>query len=334
VRRRIREAGLGGAAIAICLASAPAAWAQGATFSITPLNREPFFVFHSTPGHVLRGRVRVVNVSATPGSVALYPVDATTGQTSGAVYQSTNAERRDVGAWIRLSRSQLTLGPHGGATVAFSVTIPPPTRQGEHLGGLVARPLQLRSTSVVGKGKHSFRVNVEQIAIVAVQVDLPGVDQRMDITSLSAGGRPGYQTLALGLANIGDALVKGRGTLTVSNASGKQVLNQAFPLDTFVPHTQIAYPVYVRQGRLAPGGYRGTVTIYYGDGHRLSKTFGFAISSQQVRQTFGSSPSGPTAGRRSSSSIPTWALGLGGAGLVGLSVGGSALYFRRRPALR
>jgi hypothetical protein len=329
----VRKKAAFGAAVttALALTASPAA-AQGPTFSITPVSAAPFFIFTGQPGHELRGTARVVNVSDTAGTVDLYAVDATTGQTSGAVYQSPRAPRRDVGAWTSLSQTRVALGPHRSATVSFSVAIPSFTRPGQHLGGLVAKPDLVHTTNVIRKAKQSFRVNIEQIAIVAVEVDLPGDTQQMDITGLSAAGRPGYQTLLIGLANTGEALVKGRGRLAVTDAGGKSVLNQTFALDTFVPRTQVQFPIYVGQRRLAAGRYGGTVTIHYGNGHRLQKTFGFSISAQQVRQTFGSNPSSVTGSRGSSSSIPAWALGLGALVLVGLGVGGSALVFRSRGA--
>jgi hypothetical protein len=322
------------AALAAGLATPAPAGAQGAAFSITPTTQRPYFVFKSAPGGVVQGQVRIVNVSAMAGQVALYAVDATTGQTSGAVYLSRSAPRRDVGAWIRVSTPRLTLGAHQSAIVPFSVQIPGSTRGGQHLGGVVAAPLQPVTTQVTRRGKNAFRVNVQEIAIVAVQVNLPGrAQQQISISSLSASGRPGYQTLLIGLANTGNTLLKGAGRLAVSTAGGKRVFDHTFRLDTFVPQTHIAFPVYVQRKRLPAGGYRATVTITYGPRRKLTRTIGFTISARQLRQTFGSTianRAGGSSGPRSS--VPTWALVLGGVALVGLGVGGSALYFRTRTA--
>lgn len=321
------------ALLAIGLASAPAADAQGAVFSIMPVSRQPYFVFRSSPGSTVQGKLRVVNDGATTGKVALSAVDATTGQTSGAVYLSAGAKRRDVGRWLSLSAATLTLGPRQSKIVTFSVRVPARVRGGQHLGGLVAAPVQARATRITHRAKATFRVNIKEIAIVAVEVNLPGARrQRMSITSLGASGRPGYQTLLIGLANIGNTLVKGAGRLTVSTAGGSPRLAQSFALDTFVPHTSIAFPLYVRGKRLPPGRYIGTVTIRYGHGHKLRRTFGFTISGHQLRQTYGTVAPYGVGGPGSGSSMPAWALGLGAVALVGLSVGGSSRYFRRRAA--
>jgi hypothetical protein len=324
-------------AVLVGLLVPPAATAAGgATFSITPMSRAPYFVFDSRPGAVIRGQVRVVNVSSVAGQAKLYAVDATTGQTSGAVYQSETSPRRDVGAWITLSASTVSLGPHQGAAVSFSVQVPASTRGGQHLGGLVVAPIKPTGTSTGTSGAHTFRVNIQEIAIVAVQVNLPGaLTPRLAITGVRASGRPGYQTVLIGLTNTGNSLVKGSGTLQISQA-GRTVLSQAFALDTMVPQTSIDYPVYVRGRRLAPGSFVAGVTLHYAGGRTSRATLPFTVSTQQVRQTFGSTvPPGAPAGvaaHGSSSSVPVWAIGLGAAALVALSVGGSALFFRRRSA--
>jgi Protein of unknown function C-terminal (DUF3324) len=319
------------------LATLPAvAGAKGATFSITPTNRAPYFVFNSSGGSVIRGTARVVNVSSVAGRASLYPVDATTGQTSGAVYESRGAPRNDVGAWIKLAASTLSLGPHKGADVSFSVTVPSGIRGGQHLGGLVVAPTQATATSTTKRGSHSFHVNIEEIAVVAVQVNLPGaLTPKVAITGVRASGRPGYQTLLVSLANAGNQLVKGSGKIQVSRG-GKQILSQSFPLDTMVPQTSIDYPVYVHGSRLPPGQYTASVTIPYTGSHVAHGVFTFGISSGQVRQTYGSTvPAGGVSSvSGGSSSFPVWGIALGAVVLVGASIGGSAWFFRRRSPQR
>jgi Protein of unknown function C-terminal (DUF3324) len=316
------------------LINATPASAAGATFSITPTSKAPYFIFNSSSGSTVRGQVRVVNVSSTTGRAKLYSVDATTGQTSGAVYKSAGAARHGVGAWLKLATSSLSLGPHQGAQVPFTVHVPSGMPGGQYLGGLVAAPIKPVTTKATKRGKSSFHVNIQEIAIVAVQVDLPGpLTHKLEITNVQASGRPGYQTLPVSLTNAGNTLIKGRGKLTVFKA-GRQVFAAPFSLDTMVPHTSIAYPVYVRGKRLPPGSYTGHVRVVYAGNHIAQGTFPFTISSNQVRKTYGTTvpPGAPISS--GSSSVPIWAIALGGVALIAVSIGGSAFYFRRRLAKR
>src|SRR6266705_1828981 len=119
-----------------------------ANFSLQPVLYDPanpltqsYFIFDSKPGIVVKSRVRVTNTGTATGSVSLYPVDATTGQTSGAVYLNQDDPRKDVGAWTTLGAQQLTLAAGQSQIVSFQVTIPSTVRPGQHLGGIVAENL-------------------------------------------------------------------------------------------------------------------------------------------------------------------------------------------------
>lgn len=282
-------------------------------------SRAPYFVLSSHGGAITGGSVTVINVGGRAGGVSLYATDATTGQTSGAVYQSAQQPRRDVGAWVRLAQRHLTLGAGQNRVVAFKVVVPRGVRGGQHLGGIVAVPDQPRAVLTKKRGKAAFRVQVRAEAIIAVQLNLPGRrTRRLAITGISAGGQPGYQTLMLGLASTGTALTKGAGELTVRDSSGHRRLQRSFRLDTFVPRTQISYPVQVRGRALGAGRYVATITISAA-GHPVTRVLPFTISARNLNQSFGSKP---TAAPNSSGPSPTL-LVIGGAIvlLVGVSLG-------------
>ncbi len=332
--RRAVTLAVGAILLALGLLAPAGASAQGVVFSITPAGRQPYFVFHASAGDTVTGRVEVVNPGATAGQVQLSAVDATTGQTSGAVYLSTQAPRRGVGGWLSLAQSRLSLAGHERRTVRFTLRVPAGSGPGQHLGGLVATPVGgPGSGQVTKRGRSTFRVNIREISIVAVQVDVPGpARQALAITGLTASGRPNYQTLLIGLANTGNTLFKGHGRVAVEHSGGHGVLEQSFALDTFVPRTQIAFPIYVRGPRLPPGAYSAAVTATYGDHHTVRRTIAFRISDHQVRQTYGSAAGpGPLTSRAGSQGgVPVWVLIGGAVLLVAVSVGGSSAYFRRR----
>src|SRR2546421_8936857 len=99
----------GAAAVSPALARGP----EDASFALKPLKYDPaltatksYFVLSNHPGDVIHDQIRVVNTGGKSGTAYLYPVDATTGQTSGAVYLSRQSLRHDVGYWSTPSRSR------------------------------------------------------------------------------------------------------------------------------------------------------------------------------------------------------------------------------------
>lgn len=264
--------------------------ATGPTFALKPASpaKLGYFVYQSTPGATIRGKVRVINVGSKAGQTTLYAVDATTGQTSGAVYRSRQEPRRGVGKWTDLGTGAIQLGPGQSRVVPFSVRVPMGASAGQHLGGIVAQRSTSSSGSAGQGAQGTFEVRIQALSVIALQVNLPGPQRvKMALSGIKAGSQPGHQSLLLGIGNPGNVLLKGGGSLKVVNRSGSLVKSQSFNLDTFVPETHVDFPVYVRGKALRPGRYRGTVTISY-RGRRLTRTFPFAISKADTKQVFGS----------------------------------------------
>ncbi|MBS1884241.1 MAG: DUF3324 domain-containing protein [Actinobacteria bacterium] len=334
---RLRRVGIACAvAGAFALLAPPgAALAAGPTFALAPASptETGYFVLDAKGGKTLHESVTVTNVGGKAGSTRLYAVDATTGQTSGAVYRSRTEPRRGVGRWISLGKTGLTLEPGESRVVPFAVRIPAGTSAGQYLGGIVTQ----RYTKTVkknpgggGEGEEGggFKIKIQALSVLAVQVDVPGTRRaRMNLTGIKPGGTPGHQALLLGIQNSGNVLTKGSGSLRVVNSGGRQVQRQEFALDTFVPDTRIDFPVYVQGKALPPGSYRGTVTISY-RGRQVRRTFPFSITSSQVKQVFGSTAqSAPPPPSGGGSSDTTLIVVLGG--VAALSLGAAGYFFLR-----
>jgi hypothetical protein len=257
----------------IAAAFAPPAEAAGPAFGIRALGHSKvgYFVYDAKPGTRAAGKVQITNTGDRVGTVKLFAADATTGQTSGAVYLTSGEKRHDVGAWVRLPATQLELGPGETRVVPFTVVVPSGAAVGQHVGGIVAETAQ-RATGPKSKGKANVQITVRNLAIVAVQVNVPGPTvSRFSILGVRAGGRKGYQQVLVRMRNDGNVMSKPSGTLTIEDAKGNQVLSSRFQLDTFLPRTTIDYPVNVTKKALDVGTYSTRVALSYGagGGHRV-----------------------------------------------------------------
>lgn len=327
---------LGVSLVETCSSSIALADSGQANFALQPVLFDPsnpltesYFIFDSKPGTVITSRVRVTNSGTATGSAILYPVDATTGQTSGAVYLNQNDPRKDVGAWVKLGVQQVTLNPGQSQVVSYQVTIPNTVRPGQHLGGIVAENLAQSSSP---QSTSAIQIKVKNLTIVAVQVNLPGTPiEQLVGTGVQAGGQNSYQQLLLGLSNTGTVMLKPEGTLQVIDAQGQVVKNMSLKLDTFLPQTAINYPVAITGKALDAGDYQATLTLTYGNGQVLHYTTKFAVTQQQLTQVFGTTSSktqAPT-GFGGTVGMQLWQIVLVvGAALALLWVAGSALYKR------
>ena len=217
-----------------------------ASFALKPVMYDPaltatksYFILALKPGALIKDQVRIVNTGGKIGTAFLYPVDATTGQTSGAVYLSRQSPRRDVASWVVLSRSRVTLAPGADAVVPFTVRVPKSARPGDHLGGIVAENSQIQKSS----NRGALQIKIRHLTIAAVEAQLPGAPvATVAATGVKAGGEHGYQYVYVHMKSTGNVLIKPAATLTVRNAKGRVVARRQMQLDTFVPGTEIDYP--------------------------------------------------------------------------------------------
>jgi hypothetical protein len=233
--------------------------------AVSPTDGAPlptsYFVFPSRAGASVAGAVLVTNSGDRPGTVFLYPVDGTTGRTSGVVYRQRRERRRDAGAWIRLGASSLALEPGESRIVSFQVLVPRRARPGDHVGGIVAE-----NATLGGVGEGTVRIRVRSLTILAVLLQLPGPrPARLRAGPVRAGRIGRAPAAVIRLRNEGRSLLRPRGSLTVRDARGRRVVRVPLRLDTLLPSTVIDYPVSLPAKRkLSPGRDRFTLVLRYG----------------------------------------------------------------------
>jgi hypothetical protein len=269
--------------------------AEGANFSLkivssqaAPQNQS-YYIFQGQSGATLENSIWVINSGTEAGTVRLYPVDMTTGQTGGSVFLMYDDPREVTGSWITLAANELTLAAGESREVPFSVTIPADARAGQHLGGIVAEGVALEEAANVNDDAEaaSFQVIVQSRNAMAVQVNLPGAAvEQIDVMGIAAGGQGGYQTLAIGMSNSGNMMLKPTGQLVVKNEAGIQVQNLQFSMDTFLPETAVDYPLFVENEALEAGEYLADLTLQYGENQESTHQLSFTITEAQVSQAF------------------------------------------------
>lgn len=294
------------------LAFAPAAHAatKSAVFGLRAVgsNARGYFVYSLPAGRAKTGTVIVSNAGTATGTVKLFTADATTGHTTGTVYETDKKPSR-VGSWVTLSARSLTLAPGTHKRVSFTLHVPRGQKPGQWVGGIVAETLRGAARSK-SKQKASVQIRVRDLTIVAVQANVPGPHVvAFAIGGVTTGGERGFQQVIVHFANAGNVLLKPKGTVTISDSHGARVESLPFAMDTFLPKTAIDYPILLRKA-LAAGDYSAAIRLN-ASRRTFSSKATFNVSNQNVKQVFTSaSPTQapPVASTAGSSSSPPWAL--------------------------
>ncbi|MHB8276924.1 MAG: WxL protein peptidoglycan domain-containing protein [Candidatus Humimicrobiaceae bacterium] len=99
-----------------------------------------WFIYTLWPGESIEDRVDISNSSDAPIEVKIYPVDADILKDGAFAPKAEEAERVDIGAWITLADSEITLLPHDETrTSSFTLIIPKNTEAGKYTGAIVAQ---------------------------------------------------------------------------------------------------------------------------------------------------------------------------------------------------
>jgi hypothetical protein len=320
------------AALALVPVSAAHA-APGAVFALQPAGsaqRSSYFVLQARPGATIARAVRITNVGNRPGTAVLYPVDATTGRTTGAVFRPRWATHRGVGAWTSLRAARVRLAPGASRVIPFTVRVPRKRLDGQHLGGIVAESTKLLRGTARRSRRGSFRIDTRHLTINAVQVELPGKRrEQLRLTGVQPGRAGGFQTLQVGMRNTGNTFVKGSGTIAVRDEQERIRARQTFLVDTFLPRSGVADPVALTGKALPAGSYIADVDLRYGHGRSERLSTPFEISDRQVRSVFGADAPQAPAGA-ATSELPILWIALGGAVLLLAGFASALLLMRRR----
>lgn len=299
-----------------------------------------YFIFPAGAGTTQHGVVIVSNTGKGAGTVELTVADASTGSTTGTIYL-TAAKPKGSATWVKLGKTEVTLAPQRAVRIPFTVAVPAGAAAGQYVAGIVAADKN-QPTAGKSSGKTSVQIKIRNLAIMAVQVNVPGPTiHRFTIGAVKAGGSRGFQQILFGIANKGNVLEHPSGSVSIFDAAGKRVETIPYRMDTFLPHTEIDYPVTLKKA-LPAGAYTASVNVSYGGKTTTAKP-AFQVSKENLQHVFtsssptqappstakagGSSAGGSSSGGRSK----TWLWIVLAAAVVVLLAVAFLLLRRRRP---
>jgi hypothetical protein len=156
------------------------------TWSVRPTPTDaqparPNFSYEVEGGDTITDSVRVRNFGTAPLSLAIYASDALTSRTGALDLLPASKKPRDVGAWIELDTSSISLEPGQSIDVPFTMAVPRNAASGDHTGGIVT------SVTTPGTDANDSPVLLDRRLGTRVQVRVGGpLRPRLRITELQA----------------------------------------------------------------------------------------------------------------------------------------------------
>jgi len=188
---------------------------------------ESIFIHILEPGDVQKEGVLTVNNSAERKTMLVYAVDSTPSTGGAFACAQASVTAKDVGAWITLEKSEVTLEPGTSELVPFTITVPKNAGIGEHNGCIV---MQEKKEKADGKSgvSLSFRTGLR------VAITIPGeLERKLEIVGFTVTKRDDGSFLL-------HPLVKNLGNVSI-DADAKVFTRYFFGLTHFTNGGQ--YPI-------------------------------------------------------------------------------------------
>ncbi|MYV99905.1 DUF916 domain-containing protein, partial [Streptomyces sp. SID3343] len=232
--------------------SAPAPAAAPTTWSVQPSTEHgpddrPFFRYALAPAARRIDYVAVTNAGDSPLTVDLYAQDAFTTAAGGFDLLAAGRPPVDVGSWIRLKQTRVTVPPRSRSDVPFELSVPDNASPGDHAGGVVA------SVATPGRDAAGNRVLVDRRVGTRVHLRVDGPLR----PALGAGGLSarvhtapdpfdGGLTVTYTVRNTGNVRLGARPELTVRGPWGLTEKHRRLdPLPELLPGASVTRTVRV-----------------------------------------------------------------------------------------
>lgn len=217
---------------------------------------ESIFVHTLTPGQVQDEGVRVVNNSDETKTLLVYAADSIRSTDGAFACEQLSDGRDDVGAWIELEQSEVTLPSLSNVIVPFSITIPPQASVGEHNGCILIQEKNTAPSQKKAGALISIRTGLR------VAVTIPGeIVRKLDTPTIGVEKRSNSLFVTASASNEGNVSIDSFVSVALKNIFGKTIAHDSgrFPVlreDIATWNFEFDHPFW-------GGWYRASLAVAY-----------------------------------------------------------------------
>lgn len=190
---------------ALFIVAVPANAVESGGIGGRPANPDPsnartksIFIYELKTGEAKTDAVFLMNNTSKDETISLYAVDGILTNTGAYSCKQAIESKDDVGSWVKLDETQVTLPANSTKQVSFTTTVPDGIDVGEHNGCLV-----FQSDTDEGDVQGNVRVRTRQA--IRLVVTIPGdLKKEVGIKSFSVSKLDQYQQFLLTAANKGN----------------------------------------------------------------------------------------------------------------------------------
>ena len=225
-------------------------------------NRKGWFIYEEVePGAVIEDAARVINLDSQPSTITIEAVDAIMTPDGGFALVGESKDNTDIGNWIELSKTEVTLAPNKEKIVPFKIKVPQNAEVGDHIGALAVYRSNQEADKTVKAGGAQVSISTRVGARVYLTVK-GNITRQLTLLKRAMYGRGQKLMFLFKMENLGNIRAEVVMTTKIYSIWGlydskeKVPLGQIFPKQTST--IEMAWP---GKGRPIFGPYLALITI-------------------------------------------------------------------------
>lgn len=177
------------------------------------------YTFAAEPGDEIEDAIVVTNYSDSPLTLSVYAADGFTTAEGLLDLVPTGTESTDLGTWVSVETTEITLDPGDQETITFTIEVPDDAIPGDHTGGLVTSLAgTAEGTNLAVDRRLASKINVRIAGALTVQAAV--TDVQIDYHAPSTPWSAGSATVTYRIANTGNALMYATDRVRVAGPLG------------------------------------------------------------------------------------------------------------------
>jgi hypothetical protein len=227
-----------------------------------------WFIYNTNPGEIKKSKVDIKNESDQSLVLKIYPVDAVTTKDGSFAPISEDSGKKDVGSWVNLPVSELSLGPNETKTVNFTISIPKDADIGDHMGAII---VQNKNDSGEKEGT-SMRV-INRLG-ARIYLTVPGEkNEKLEIGNFNNNIENKKVIFQLTLINNGNVRILPKGKIEINDSLGRLVDSIELTQREIFPKNTIVLPI--KWDKTLNGNFIALATVEYSN-QKITKELVFA----------------------------------------------------------
>lgn len=202
-------------------AGSPALAVDNGQIGIRPSNEPDYFHLTLAPGAATEGTAVISNHTGKPTTLTTYAVDGLTTPQGGFGFAAQSDPRKNVGAWAKLTATEVTVAADSEVLLPFRLTVPASATPGDYYGGLVIQSAPVAGKTVVAQQGTAVQLSIVQRQAVRIYLTVPGTrENRLQNGAVKWDASGETVRFSLPLRNTGNTILHPVATLRIDSAVG------------------------------------------------------------------------------------------------------------------